>query len=72
MFFVWVHGTNSSLQKFILETPLAHLRRWGYSKTNHTFTLDFGDYPEGCISFFTTEGEAVSFSFSFQKKAVSL
>jgi len=50
---------TSKAKKFILETPLTHLRRWGYSKTNNTFTLDFGDYPEGCLSFYTTEGEAI-------------
>jgi len=50
---------TSKAKKFILETPLTRLRRWGYSKTTHSFTLDFGDYPEGCLSFYTTEGEGI-------------
>jgi len=46
-------------KKFLLETPLFHLRRWAFNKETSTFTLDFGDYEEGCFSFFTTEGEAI-------------
>lgn len=47
-------------KKFLLETPLAHLRRWVFDKTTNTFLLDFGDYEEGCFSFYTTEGDAIS------------
>jgi len=46
-------------KKFILETPLAHLRRWRFSKITNMFTLDFGDYQEGCFTFYTTEGDAI-------------
>jgi len=47
-------------KKFLSETPLSKLRRWAYNKATNVFTLDFGDYEEGCFTFFTTDGEAIS------------
>lgn len=51
---------TSKTKKFLSEVPLSHLRRWAFNKTTNTFSLDFGDYEEGCLSFFTTDGESIS------------
>eukprot|EP01113_Clastostelium_recurvatum_P003589 TRINITY_DN1156_c0_g1_i1.p1 TRINITY_DN1156_c0_g1~~TRINITY_DN1156_c0_g1_i1.p1 ORF type:complete len:1044 (+),score=272.67 TRINITY_DN1156_c0_g1_i1:98-3229(+) len=47
-------------KRFLLDTPLSHLRRWAYNPQNQIFTLDFGDYEEGVFSFFTPQGESIS------------
>jgi len=51
---------TSKAKKFLLETPLTHLRRWAFNKSTNIFTLDFGDYPEGCFTFHSAEGEEIS------------
>lgn len=51
---------TSKTKKFLSEIPLSHLRRWAFNKATNIFTLDFGDYEEGCLSFHTIDGEAVS------------
>jgi len=51
---------SAKTKKFILETPLTHLRRWGFNKSTFVFTLDFGDYEEGEFSFYAPEGDAIS------------
>jgi len=51
---------TSKTKKFLSEIPLSHLRRWAFNETTNTFTLDFGDYEDGCLSFYTTDGEAVT------------
>lgn len=51
---------TSKTKKFLSETPLSRLRRWAFNKVTNVFTLDFGDYEEGCFSFFSIDGEAIS------------
>lgn len=51
---------TAKTKKFLSETPLSHLRRWAFNKATNVFTLDFGDYEEGCFSFFTADGEAIA------------
>jgi hypothetical protein len=47
-------------KKMLSELPISHLRRWAYNTTTNIFSLDFGDYDEGCLSFFALDGEAIS------------
>jgi len=51
---------NAKTKKFLFEIPLSHLRRWAYNKNQYLFSLDFGDYEEGHLNFFTNDGEAIS------------
>jgi len=51
---------TAKTKKFLSEVPLSHLRRWAYNRTTNIFSLDFGDYEEGCLSFYTNDGEAIS------------
>jgi len=45
-------------KKLLVEYPFSHLRKW--EGTSITIKLEFGDYEEGCFTFSTTEGEAIS------------
>jgi hypothetical protein len=51
---------TAKTKKFLSEVPLSHLRRWAYNSSTNIFSLDFGDYEEGCLSFVTNDGEAIS------------
>lgn len=51
---------TAKTKKFLSEIPVSHLRRWAFNHTTNIFTMDFGDYEAGCLSFYTSDGEAVS------------